>query len=191
MQKEIIDKVFSKTLFLVLMGVLIFTICSKSVAGNCDLSNSIEVINKYMPGYKLITIDEYDSYTKKYFELHYPDKNPAIVCADFDGNGFVDLAVLIRDSSRKNSLVFVILLQFANSKYVLNYKSDIGRDYCDLYITEVKPGEILTPFGSSDPVKNSIILKKYAINLVCFGKTDVVHYWDDKKKQFDSIQTAD
>jgi len=43
-----------------------------------------------MPGYKLITIDEYDSYTKNYFELHYPDKNPAIVCADFDGNGFVD-----------------------------------------------------------------------------------------------------
>ena len=57
----------------------------------------VDSILKRFPGYHLLTLQERDPEVKAFVVRHFPKDNPSLVRADFNGDGNLDYAVLLKD----------------------------------------------------------------------------------------------
>lgn len=151
-----------------------------------------ELINAHFPDYVLMDIDELDAFAKDVFKKHYPQSNPHLVCRDFDGNGLIDYALLLRNSKKKGKqTIFTIFLQSSHSYFKLAHHLNLEFYRDDVYIIPIEPGRLLSQTPATDAPSKEIRLKNAAVELVYVGKAALAYYWDDKSKSFATICTAD
>ena len=149
----------------------------------------IKLIEQHFPRYVLRDIEELSPFARNYFKSHYPNFDPSLVHRDFDGNGFEDVAFLLRESKNKDYInIFVIFLQSSHEKFKMKYCLNIGANPGDLYIIPLESGSQIESF---DEPRKKIKLKNSSVELVYFEKSSVVYYWDGRTKKFKSIWTSD
>lgn len=174
------------TQFIILGGIQ--TGRMKPVEDQIELTT---LLKKYFPGYTLMKTEEFDPYTKKYFEKKYPKSNPFFVIIDIDGNGYRDYILLIQNSSSVEiDRALVIFRQFKDRKTKLEFKQTIEGSQ-DVFILSVESGVKIVETNAVKGPEKSITLKNPAICLVYFEKSSVVFYWDNKNRRINSIWTGD
>ena len=169
--------------------ILVCSIPSFSCAAKkaCDEQD----IRTQFPGYHILDARDLDTMTSDYFQEKFSMLAPGLVKADFDGNGYQDLAVLLRADNVKTTK-FVIFLSSASAQCAVAYELDVSLHYDSVYLTPVRAGSALSQTESIDiktpmsPVK----LAHTGIRLTYLGKAEVVLYWDDKLGKIITIQTA-
>ena len=175
-----------------ILFLFIYTTEAKSTKSVEDKTDYKELIQKYFPGYVLMDIEELDPYAKDRFRSYHPDLNPSLVCGDFDGNGFLDYAFLLRNSKdKKGTTIFTIFMQSKHSQFELEFCLNMGFYRNDVIIQRIEAGKILSQTKSIDEPKEDVKLKNAAVELAYFEKSSVVYYWDDKTKKFEEIWTSD
>jgi len=195
--KQVINYKVTRILYLALFILImvlsfIFTAETKSMKLARNEIGYKELIQKYFPNYILLDIDELDPLAKEVFNEHYPNLNPSLVCRDFDGNGFLDFAVLVRTSKIKDgNTVFAIFLQSEPRQFRLEFNLNMEFYRNDVFILPVEAGEILKETDAIEGPERKVKLKNPAVHLIYIGKSAVAYYWDEKAKKFDSIWTSD
>jgi len=58
------------------------------------------VLNNFL-GYHILKLTEMDGDASAFFLQHFPKGNPSVVHADFDGDGHLDYALLLRNDKAK------------------------------------------------------------------------------------------
>jgi hypothetical protein len=172
----------------------IYSSSSKTISAEISI-NQIEykeLIHKYFPNFVLIDIDDLEPYARDCFRSYYPSLSPSLVYRDFNGNGYLDFALLLKNSKKKDDkIIFAIFLQINCRQFNLEFNLEIDSDYVDNYILPIKPGTILTESEALPGPGKKVKLKYAAIKLIYFETSSVVYYWDDKTKKFKEIWTSD
>jgi hypothetical protein len=181
----------------ILLGIFIVFIAgsiieTKNASSTVSQNESTELIKKYFPDYVLMEIGELTPLARKYFKRHYPNLTPSFVRADFDGDGFLDLALLLRKARGKDrKTILTIFLHSNRNRFELAYYLSFGVYGGDVYIIPVESGKVVSQTESIDVPREKVELRNTAIELVYFEKSSVVYYWDDRMKKFESIWTSD
>jgi hypothetical protein len=125
-----------------------------------------------------------DEDARQFFTESYPGKDPAVISADFNGDGKEDVAILT-----KSVLLFFICKDRCKEIKSQDYGGFAGFQY----IIPIKKGELVEEFGGFDnePPTPSVRLKNTAVHLIFFGKASIAYYWDSKIKNFSDITTGD
>ena len=165
--------------------------CCAFASTGQDAKGSIDAILGKFPGYHLLTLKERDSDTSAYILQHFPKASTSVVHADFDGDGHLDYAVLLKNDESKETKLFVLLCSEGTSCRNV-YELDVTA-YSDLvYLRPVKKGAAVSQteaVGSKDSSQAN--LKSVGIQVVYFEKGKVAMYWDKRLKKIKEVQTED
>ncbi len=178
---------------MLLASVLFSTLfygCIGLSAGEEQKSDVDRILNGF-PGYHLLTLKERDSDARAFFTRHFPKANPSVVRADFDGDGHLDYALLLRnDKSEGTKLVVLLCSEDAHCQSV--YDVDISPYSGSAYLRPVARGSRVSQTEAIDTDHSvPVILKFSGIRVAYFGKGEVVLYWSRKLKKIKEVQTAD
>jgi hypothetical protein len=173
--------------------LLVVAGCCEATPGADGQDSTVNGIVSRFPGYHLLKLAERDAETRAYVLRHFPKGNSSVVHADFDGDGHLDYALLLKDN-KSGSVKVVILLcsEDAECKSVYNL-DDPGSDSGELYIRPVPIGSRVAQTEAID-TKNypaPVRLRSTGIELTVFEKASVVYYWDRKRKKIETVQTGD
>ena len=165
--------------------------CCAFASTGRDAKASIDAILGKFPGYHLLTLKERDSDTSAYILQHFPKASTSVVHADFDGDGHLDYAVLLKNDKSKETKLFVLLCsEDASCRNV--YELDVTA-YSDLvYLRPVKKVAAVSQteaVGSKGASQAN--LKSAGIQVVYFEKGKVVLYWDKRLKKIKEVQAED
>jgi len=174
----------------VLVILLAGFFCCALVSSGEERKSNIGNILSGFPGYHLLTLKELDSDAKAFFLQHFPKASPSVVHADFDGDGQLDYALLLRnDKSEVTKLV--VLLCHEDGHYRNVYELDVSAYSGSAYLRPVSRGSRISQTESIDTDTGPVNLKFSGIRVTYFGKGEVVLYWNEKLKKIDAITTAD
>ena len=165
--------------------------CVGATAGE-ERKSDLDSILTGFPGYHLLTLKERDSDTKAFFVQHFPKANPSVVHADFDGDGHLDYALLLRsDKSPATKLVVLLCSEDVHCRSV--YESDVTGSSDAVYLRPVARGTEVSQTEAIDTTNNSlpVKLKTSGIEVTYFEKAKVVLYWNRKLKKIEEVQTSD
>ena len=150
----------------------------------------LSIVKSLYPGYKLITINDFDDLDKDFLLNTRINNNPGYVEADFDGNDLNDFAMILNKNSRKGA-IFSVALQTRKNEYktyeILRYKSTVD----PICVFLLKPKTLILPTDAFNAGNRSITLQYPGIELVYIGKASIAYYWDKKTRTFRSITTGD
>ena len=184
----------SKILMFVLLGFLMWGCFSISTQAK-SLNKQKEynpIIKKHYPDYRLIDSKEIDHFAKEFFMEHYKSHPPTLVSADFDGNGLVDFAALLRSSNKKDAkTIFSIFLQVSSNTYKPSFNLVMDFYRTDVVIAPVQEGEKLKKTEALETHRDDVFLKYPAVKLIYVGKSAVVYFWNLQKDEFDTIWISD
>jgi|SRR3990172_817255 len=156
-------------------------------------SNEPSKMSSLFPGYHMVGLRELDSATSDFFLKNNLKNNPGTIEADFNGDDYLDYAVLVRrDNSNETKLAIVLCA--GSSSCEITYQLDVSDQYDSVYLTAVKRGTILTQaeaIDTKDLLSDRITLEYDGVKLTYFGKAAVVLYWDKKTQKIRTIQTED
>lgn len=160
------------------------------LSGKEQKSNIDEIVSGF-PGYHLLTLKERDSDTREFILQHFPRSNPSVVHADFDGDGHLDYALLVRnDKSQATKLVVLLCSEDVHCRSV--YELDVSAYFDSVYLRPVSRGARVSQTEAIDSNHTaSVSLKSYGIQVTYFEKGKVVLYWNKKLKKIEEVQTAD
>jgi len=165
--------------------------CALASNGNDRNDASSAVLSKF-PGYHLLALGERDPDTRTFFLDHFPKANPSVVHADFDGDGHLDYAVLLKsDKSQKTKLFVLLCSEDSSCRNV--YELDVTA-YSDLvYLRPVGKDAAVSQTEAVESSKDSspVKLKSTGIQVTYFEKGKVVLYWDKRLKKIKEVQTED
>ena len=144
------------------------------------------------PGYHIFTLDERDPDTRAILVQHFAKKNPSVIEADFDGDGHLDYALLLKNAKTANTKLVVLLCSSTlpcKSVYDLDLTGSAG----EVYLKRIPAGALVSQTEAVDTGENTIPVKlnSAGIRLVYFEKAEVVLYWDTKLGKIQEIQTGD
>lgn len=173
-----------------LVNLILGLLCLTSTSTGQQPQSSIDNILSSFPGYHLLTLKERDSDAKAYFLQHFPKANPSMVHADFDGDGQLDYALLLRnDKSQVTKLVVLLCPKEVHCRNV--YELDVSAYSGSAYLRPVARGSRVSQTESIDTDTAPVNLKFSGIRVTYFGKGEVVLYWNEKLKKIDGITTED
>lgn len=169
--------------------ILIF--CCFLVSTNAEQrKNDLDEILNGFPGYHLLTLKELDSDAKAFFLQHFPKASPSVVHADFDGDGHLDYALLLKnEKSNVTKLEVFLCPQDGHCRNV--YELDVSADSGAVYLRPVSRGSRVSQTESIETNTAPVNLKFSGIRMTYFGQAEVVLYWNEKLKKIDGITTAD
>jgi len=155
-------------------------------------SNGIDKILPGLPGFQVLTVLERDVEARTFILAHFPKHNPSVAHADFDGDGRLDFAVLLRDN--KSGIVkFVILLcpQMGDRKKA--HAEEITSYAGGVCIRPIPAGQRVshTEAVESKDDFSPVRLRSIGIEVTYFGQGKVVYSWNATHKKFKTIQTED
>lgn len=154
-------------------------------------SNFDSVLGNF-PGYHLLSLRERDPDARAFILEHFPKANPSVVHADFDGDGHLDYALLLKDS-KSEATKLVVLLCSGDGQCQSVYDLDIATQSGSTYIRPVSAGsrvsqtEAIDTGDSTSPVK----LKFTGVRVTYFGQGEIVLYWNAKLRKMEAVQTKD
>lgn len=115
------------------------------------------------------------------------------VQADFDGNGAVDHAALLRTprGSGDPEVVFAVLLAAANGEFEVVLEQRFGglADYAVIGVIDA--GKTVHRTEAIERTTSEVRLRNPGLALTYVGKAEIVYFWDASQGYFDTIQTAD
>ena len=173
----------------VLFSTLLY--CCIGLSAGEERKSDVDNILSGFPGYHLLTLKELDSDARAFFTRHFPKADPSVLRADFDGDGHLDYALLLRsDKSEAAKLVVLLCSEDAHCRGV--YNLDISGYSGEAYLRPVPRGSRVSQSEAIDTNQSATkILKFSGIRVTYFGKAEVVLYWNNKVKKIEEIQTAD
>jgi hypothetical protein len=181
-------RLFASTILVVLAALF----SSAGASAGVDQKDDVDNILSSFPGYHLLTLTERDSGTRAFLSRHFPKSNPSFVHADFDGDGHLDYALLIRNEKLRTTKL-VVLLCSEDSHCRTVYDLDVSL-YSDLvYLQPAAIGSVASQTDAIDSTDHSspVRLKSTGIQVTYFEKGKVVLYWDRKLKKIKEVQTED
>ena len=183
--------ILSMTQFRPILGNLIVgLLCFTAISTEQQQKGSIDNIVGSFPGYHLPTLKELDYDAKAFFLKHFPKASPSVVHADFDGDGQLDYALLLRnDKSQVTKLVVLLCPEDGHCRNV--YELDVSAYSGSVYLRPVPRGSRISQTESIDTDTGPVNLKFSGIRVTYFGKGEVVLYWNAKLKKIDGITTED
>ena len=137
-------------------------------------------------------MSELDTGTRAYFSQHFPKSNPSVVQADFDGDGHLDYALLVRNVKSKTTKLIVLLCS-EDGQCRKVYELDVSM-YSDLvYLRLVAIGSVVSQTDAIDSTDHltPVRLKASGIQVSYFEKGKVVLYWNRKLKKIKEVDTQD
>jgi len=170
----------------------LFYLVGMSAGQGPDRVGNLDVALKMFPGYHLLTVQERDSDVRAFILKHFAKRNPSIVRADFDGDGHLDYAMLLKNDKSEAAKV-VVLLCSGEAKCRSVYDVDIT-GYAEIaYLRPVAAGSVVSETEAVDTASHpaAIRLKTSGVQVTYFQKGAVVLYWSKKLKKIEEIQTAD
>ena|SRR5215469_1733161 len=144
------------------------------------------------PGFHVLAVHERDADAKAFILAHFPKHNPSLVHADFDGDGNLDWAVLLK-ADNSGAARFVILLCSADAHCKKANEENITPYAGEVYIRPVATGRHVSQTDAIDTKNNPspVRLRSTGIELAYFGKAKVVYLWNPKHNKIETIQTED
>lgn len=174
----------------ILVSLIVGLLCFTPISTGQQRKSSIDNIVSSFPGYHLLTLKELDSDAKTFFLQHFPKATPSVVHADFDGDGQMDYALLLRnDKSQVTKLAVLLCAEDGHCRNV--YELDVSAYYGSAYLRPVSRGSKVSQTESADTDTAPVNLKFSGIRVTYFGKGEVVLYWNEKLKKIDEIATGD
>lgn len=153
-------------------------------------SGDIDKVLADLPGYHLLKPTELDADARAFFLQHFPKANPSVVHADFDGDGHLDYALLVRnDKSQLTKLVVLLCVEDGHCRNVS--ETDVSAYSGAVYVRPVARGAKISQTESADADSVPVRLKFSGIRVTYFGKGEVVLFWNEKLSKIDTIATAD
>ncbi len=165
-------------------------LCFALVSSGEERKDNIDDILRSFPGYHSLTLKELDSDAKAYFLKHFPKASPSVVHADFDGDGQLDYALLLKNQ-KSQATKLVVLLCPKNGHYRNVFELDISAYSGSAYLRPVSRGSRISQTESIETDTRPVNLKSSGIRVTYFGKGEVVLYWNEKLKKIDGTTTAD
>ncbi len=160
--------------------------------GNGQSDGIDKMILDDFPGFHVLTVPERDSDTRAFILAHFAKRNPSVVRSDFDGDGHLDYAVLLRNK-KSGVAKLVILLCPENEHCKKACDEDITSYAGEVFIKAVPIGRRVSQTEAIDtkdyppPVR----LSSTGIEVTYFEKAKVVYYWNTNHKKIETIQTGD
>jgi hypothetical protein len=156
-----------------------------------DQRAEMENVLSLFPRCHLLTLEERDPDTKAFLVKHLPKSNPSVVHADFDGDGHVDYALLLKNGKTANTKLVVLLCPSLPCKTV--YELDLTGSAGEVYLKRITAGTRVSQTDAIDTNKNVafVSLASAGIRLVYFEKAEVVLHWNQKSGKIQEIQTGD
>jgi hypothetical protein len=166
----------------ILVPTILINFVFYQVAFGGDFNSVSAVIKHYED--QLVKIDNLDADAREYFVTSEKRKSPAIVRADFNGDGKEDITILTQ-----GELIFFICNKRCKVVKSVNYGGFAGFQY----IIPIKKGQLVEEFGGFDnqPPTPSKFLKNPAVHLISYGKGSIAYYWDSSIKNFKDVTTGD
>jgi hypothetical protein len=177
--------------FVALVVFVSLSCCLGLVSGQEQKSDLDGLLSSF-PGFHVLTLKERDSDTRAFILKHFPKVNPSVVHADFDGDGNLDYAVLLKNDKSQTAKL-VVLLCPANTHCRSVYELDVT-GYSEIaYLRPVAAGSVVS---QTDAIESTTQpspekLKSTGIKVTYFEKAAVVLYWDRKAKKIKEVQTED
>ena len=113
------------------------------------------------------------------------DRSPTSIKADFDGNGFTDYALLIRQvAGPEADEIFVILMGHGQGRYAKAIESFFGGLAGDIYLGYLPAGAVLPAPGEAGASAPALTLEHPAVTLNVFGQLSDAFYWDKLSGRF-------
>ncbi|SRR6266850_2666970 len=174
----------------ILVNLIVGLLCFTAISTGQQRTSSIDSIVSSFPGYHLLTLKELDSDAKAFFLKHFPKASPSVVQADFDGDGQLDYALLLKnDKSRLTKLVVLLCADDGHCRNV--YELDVSAYSGSAYLRPVSRGSRISQTKSIDTDTAPVNLKFSGIRVTYFGKGELVLYWNKKLKKIEEVQTED
>lgn len=124
----------------------------------------------------------------------YPDgQSPTRVHGDFDGNGTIDHAALLRTplESGAEDEIFAIVLGFENGRYEIAHFQSFGSVNDRVLLQPFQAGRWAYPVQSYDTGKEATQMVNDALILEYAEASAAVYFWDDALSKFDVIPVSD
>lgn len=164
---------------LALLG-LSFAWPASLLAGGNDSSAMRDLLERYQG--TVVEIADLDVEVQKFLSV-------GTVVADFDGDGYGDVALLSKDSTTRILKLDIFLCK---DTCELSAQFDLGSFDGFQFIKVVKPGNLIQSAGGfSENHADARRLKHHAVAAISYGKSEVVFYYNEEARRFDSITTAD
>jgi hypothetical protein len=160
--------------------------------GNAQDDGIDKIILNDFPEFHVLTVPERDPDTRAFILAHFAKRNPSVVRADFDGDGHLDYAILLKNE-KSGVAKFVILLCSEDEQCKKARDEDITSYAGEVFIKAVPTGRGVSQteaIGDKDnptPVR----LSSTGIEVTYFEKAKVVYHWNTKHKKIETIQTGD
>ncbi|MGB2677215.1 MAG: hypothetical protein WAN12_09050 [Candidatus Acidiferrum sp.] len=174
----------------IIVAVSLF--CCAALSQTKAPKNDLDIILSHYPGQHLLTLKELDSDTRAFFLRRFPKGNPSVVHGDFDGDGHLDFAILLRDN-KSGVTKLEVLLCSGVGQYKSVYTLDLGAHSGSVYIRPVPIGSKVSETDAIDTKDNlpPLKLRSTGIRLTYFEQAEVVLYWNRDHKKIEEVQTAD
>jgi hypothetical protein len=154
--------------------------------------NIMSIIKKIYPTCNIVTLSDLADEAKSEFLGMYPHGNPGWVKGDFNGDGFVDYALLLSNKEKDTTyLRLVVLLSSGNKFTVKNLVSKFEGDSF-WYISLMPAGTVVKHTEAFAPINNEpneIKLKYPAVEYFKAGSFMSVFYFENG--EFHSIPVTD
>jgi hypothetical protein len=173
--------------------IVVFSFFCCAALSNAEApKNDLDIILSRFPGYHMLTLAERDSDTRAFILAHFPKRNPSVVHADFDRDGHLDYAVLLKDKKSETAKL-VIFLCSGNTQCKSVHEVGLTSVSGAVYLRPVPIGSRVSQTDAIDikDQRSPVKLSSPGIELTYFGKATVVYYWNRKHKKIEAVQTAD
>lgn len=161
-----------------------------------NLPSTPEPFAAHFRGYVLMEVGDFEPDLQMILgrSTRYPDgQSPTWIRADFDGNGTIDHAALLRTPSGSGAAdeVFAIVLGLEDGRYELAHFESIGAVNDRLLLQPFAAGRWAYPVQSYDTGKEATRMVNAAVILEYFEASAAVIYWDEELGGFDAIPVSD
>ncbi len=148
---------------------------------------------EFPAGWKAAIASDYSAENLSFMKNRVPNH----VEADFNGDGKIDYAWILVNTSRNMYGLFVFLGEKNGGHKVITL-NELKRETDKLYmgLSLMKSGQYKTACGKGywecKPGEPQVLKLKYpGINFFMFESADSVYYWDSRKKEFKRIWLSD
>ena len=159
----------------------------------CGQAGTVQkLLRDHYPGHHLLRLDERDADTRAFLLKHFKGSDPSVVHADFDGDGHLDYAMLLK-SDTSAAAKLVVLLCDAPGRCRGVYELDITGYSEEVYLSLLPPGSRVVESESVESKNQSspVNLTNAGIQLNYFESDTVALYWDKKLKKIVAVGTSD
>lgn len=173
-------------------AIILYVCCCASMQSASLGNDELTRVMAHFPGYHLLTLQERNPDLRAFLVKNLPQDNGSVVHADFNGDGHLDYAVLIRNN-HSGLTKLVVVLCFANEHCRRAYSLDETDYFRELYIAAIPKGKRVSQTEAIDTKHHPrpVTLASPAVEITYFGQAKVVLYWNARKHRMDEIQTED